>query len=112
MSALHFHIRPENLSDIPQIHAITWDAFGRRSEADLTDALRADGALMLSQVAEMNDEIVGHAAYSPVSVSDGDESWRCVALGPIAVAPAFQRRGIGSVLVRAGLRRCGAPATA
>ena len=87
-------IRSEIPSDILIIYETTKAAFGRRSEADLIDLLRADDALMLSQVAVLHDEIVGHAGYSLVTVTDGEIVHRFPALGPIAVAPAHQRRAL------------------
>ena len=96
-------IRPEKPADIPQIHRIETKAFGRREEADLVDRLREDGALWLSQVALLLGKIVAHAAYSLVSIGEGENQWRFPALGPIAVAPDYQRRGIGAALMQAGI---------
>ena len=96
-------IREETNDDISLIYELTAAAFGRASEADLIDLLRADDALILSQVALLDNQIVGQAAYSLVSITDADTSHYQPALGPIAVAPSHQRRGIGSALVRAGL---------
>ena len=96
-------IREEKIDDISAIYELTARAFGRASEADLIDLLRADDALILSQVALLDNQIVGHAAYSLVSITDADTIHHQPALGPIAVAPSQQRRGIGSALVRAGL---------
>ena len=96
-------IREEKNDDIHRIYELTKAAFGRASEADLNDLLRADDDLVLSHVALLDNQIVGHAAYSLVTINDGDSLHRQPALGPIAVAPTHQRRGIGSALVRAGL---------
>lgn len=97
-------IRLERPDDIDRVYAIEAAAFGGDAHARLVDALRADDALILSHVAEINGEIVGHAAYSLVTVTDGDSVRRFPALGPIAVSPPLQRQGIGSALARAGLR--------
>ena len=64
---------------------------------------RDDGALLLSQVAELNGAIVGHAAYTLLTITDGSVVRQCPGLGPIAVDPPFQGRGIGSALVQAGI---------
>ncbi len=96
-------IRQESVADVSKIYELTKSAFGRAPEADLVDLLRADDALIFSQVALLDNQIVGHAAYSLVSITDADASHYQPALGPIAVAPSHQRRGIGSALVRAGL---------
>ena len=72
-------------------------------------ALRLAGALTLSLVAEKDSAVVGHVAVSPVAITDGTFGW--YGLGPIAVAPEFQARGIGSALMRralADLRALGA----
>ena len=96
-------IRREEPGDIPQLHALVHAAFEQAALADLLDRLRDDGALLLSHVALLGDELVGQAAYSFVSVADGAQTCRFPALGPIGVAPAHQGRGIGSALIRAGL---------
>ncbi len=96
-------IRPEQAKDIEKIHAIESAAFARREEADLVDRLRDEAALWLSHVAVESDEIVGHAAYSMVSVRDTAGECSYPALGPIAVAPTRQRRGIGKALIQAGI---------
>ena len=97
-------IRAETRADIKAIHAVTAAAFKSVPLAELNDNLRADGALLLSHVAILNGELVGHAAYSLVTVTDGKSVQRFPALGPIAVTPPLQKQGIGSALVRAGLK--------
>ncbi|MDX3976025.1 N-acetyltransferase [Shinella sp.] len=99
-------IRPERAGDIDAIRALTETAFKAAPHADGTehiiiDRLRAAGALTLSLVAEADGAVVGHVAFSPVSVSDGSPDW--YGLGPIAVDPVRQGEGIGSGLVREGL---------
>lgn len=96
-------IRAEIPSDIDTIYKIEAAAFEGEAHADLVNLLRAEDELILSQVAGLNDTIVGHAAYSLVTVTDGDIVQRFPALGPIGVLPRYQGQGIGSALVRAGL---------
>jgi putative acetyltransferase len=91
------------------VHAVLAAAFGREEEAHIVDALRASGHMTVSLVAVLGDEegaTVGHIAFSPVQIESGSGVWRAIALGPLAVAPAYQRRGVGSQLVQAGLRAC------
>jgi putative acetyltransferase len=99
-------IRLEQPNDIAAIHAVNAAAFGRAGEAELVDALRANGHLTLSLVAERAGEVVGHVAFSPATVTSLSGDWMALALGPLAVLPAHQRSGVGSALMRAGLAAC------
>jgi putative acetyltransferase len=67
------------------------------TEQFIVDALRKAGKLTVSRVATHNDEVVGHVAVSPITISGEDSSW--YGLGPVSVLPGYQRRGIGSALV-------------
>ena len=91
-------IRSEEAGDEAAVRALTQAAFGRGDEATLVDRLRADGACVLSLVAAEDDALVGHVLFSLM-----EASFRALGLGPVSVAPARQRKGIGSALVRAGL---------
>lgn len=101
-----FTIRPETAHDRDAIDRITRAAFLNHPHSDQTEhliiaRLRAAGALTLSLVAEQEGQVVGHAAFSPVTWSDGSTGW--YGLGPVAVAPHCQGRGIGAALVQQGL---------
>lgn len=78
-------------------------AFGQPAEADLVEALRADGAVVLELVAEFDRQVTGHILYSALSLDPAIESVRVAALAPLAVDPAFQRRGIGGALIHMSL---------
>jgi putative acetyltransferase len=98
-------LRPESPCDAPAIRALVTAAFrdaphADGTEADIVDALRRHGALTLSLIAAEADEIVGHVAFSPVTVG-GLPGW--FGLGPVAVRRDRRRRGLGAALVRAGL---------
>ena len=82
-------------------------AFGQPDEADLVDALRGVAQPLISLVAEEDGDVVGHILFSPVSIESGDSVWSALGLGPMAVLPERQNRGIGSQLVRRGLEECG-----
>lgn len=77
-------------------------AFGRESEARLVERLRAGGKLRLSLVAEETDRVLGHVLFSEISVGANEPA---LALAPLSVLPAYQRLGMGSALVSAGLQR-------
>jgi len=101
-------VRNETDADIRAITEVTIAAFNtlkisHHPEHFIISALRAARALILSLVAEVEDRVVGHIAFSPVSISDGTMQW--YGLGPISVLPDFQRRGIGKALMREGLSR-------
>jgi putative acetyltransferase len=102
------HIRPETVADQQAIDDVNAEAFGRQAEADLVRRLRREGALLLSLVAERDGQLVGHIAFSRGQLARTGEMQDVVALGPMAVIPALQRKGIGSQLVRAGLDALGA----
>ncbi|MEE1611790.1 GNAT family N-acetyltransferase [Microvirga sp. CF3016] len=101
-------IRPEIAEDIPSIRAVTVAAFkgapySSGTEAAIVDALRDAGALTLSLVAEDHGRIIGHVAFSPITING--EAGRWFGLGPVSVEPGEQRRGIGQALIRDGLER-------
>jgi putative acetyltransferase len=85
------------------IHAVNEAAFGRRDEADLVDRLRTDGVTLLSLVAEAETGIAGHLVFSRMSIVTAGGSVPAVALAPMAVLPAHQRRGIGGRMIRRAL---------
>jgi putative acetyltransferase len=91
-------IREECPEDRAAIRNVNHRAFGRDQEGNIVDALRSNGAALLSLVATLNNRIVGHILYSPATIADVTGA----ALGPMAVLPEHQREGIGSKLVSAG----------
>jgi putative acetyltransferase len=101
-------IRSESKADVDAIAAVTVAAFktleiSNQTEQFIIAALRSAKALTLSLVAEVDGRVVGHIAFSPVTISDGCPDW--YGLGPVSVLPEYQRRGIGSALIREGLSR-------
>ncbi|RDZ26226.1 GNAT family N-acetyltransferase [Lysobacter silvisoli] len=101
-------LRDERAGDADAIGRVVAAAFAdhphsQQTEHRIVDALRAADAMTLSLVAERDGHIVAHAAWSPVRIDGADIGW--YGLGPVAVAPAVQGRGIGRALVEAGLAR-------
>ncbi|MFC1917093.1 GNAT family N-acetyltransferase [Chloroflexota bacterium] len=99
-------IRPETPGDIALISSVNDEAFGQKQEGELIVKLRNRGVLTVSLVAVQDDEIIGHIAFSPVKVASKRAIFQAVSLAPMAVLPAYQREGIGSQLVTAGLEEC------
>jgi putative acetyltransferase len=99
-------IRPKALGDAAAIHHVNILAFGQPQEADLVDALRRNGGLIISLVAVQDGRIIGHIAFSAVTITSDTTTIDAMGLAPMAVLPEYQRRGIGSQLVTAGLHAC------
>jgi len=101
-------IRNEIDADVSAIAEVTVAAFktlaiSNHTEQFIIAALRAAGALTLSLVVEVEGRVIGHIAFSPVTISDGTRNW--YGLGPVSVLPAYQRQGVGKALIREGLAR-------
>ncbi|MBD9517586.1 GNAT family N-acetyltransferase [Pseudomonas sp. PDM22] len=106
-----YEIRRERPEDVAVIAEVTTAAFAvaeHRSgtEGAIVDALRTAGALSVSLVATLEGEVVGHVAFSPVTLDGADLGW--YGLGPVSVRPDLHGRGIGAALIRAGLERLNA----
>jgi len=99
-------IRAEEPGDNSSVRRVNELAFERPQEADLVDALREKARPCISLVALVGGEIVGHIFFSPVTVEGEDATFMAMGLAPMAVAPEYQRQGVGSLLVREGLEKC------
>jgi putative acetyltransferase len=100
------HIRTEQPADDAAIDELTRAAFepmpfSSGTEAPIIRALRCSGELTLSLVAEDEGDIVGHIAFSPVTIDGVHAGW--FGLGPISVRADRQRQGIGKALIARGL---------
>lgn len=98
-------IRSEKPEDQGAIRFINESAFERADEADLVDNLRREGAVVLSLVAETENQLLGHILFSRMWIDHGADAIAAVALAPIAVLPSHQRIGIGTGLIESGLDR-------
>lgn len=120
MTNQQVNVRPEQAADCAAVFAVNQRAFGQPDEAELIEALRQCASPLVSLVAELDGEIVGHILFSPVFVrpaatdeSPGpaaseftDAENTAMALGPMAVSPDSQKQGIGGLLIVAGLDAC------
>lgn len=102
--ALQEVIRPEEEGDGPAVHRLLVSAFPTDGEARLVDALRQTQRLFVSLVAVRDADIVGHIAFSPVTIDGHDV--RGLGLAPVAVSEKCRGCGIGSRLIREGIQNC------
>src|SRR5690606_1957460 len=98
-------IRPETKADRAAVRGVNEAAFETSAEADLVEAMGDKGVSVVSLVAEVDGRIVGHILFSPVSLKKHADL-NLMGLGPMAVMPDYQRKGVGSALVREGLSYC------
>ena len=99
-------LRLEQPGDEACIHSLTELAFKPTSLSDGTEALiidnlRREGDLTLSIVATLAGEVVGHVAFSPVTINGERGQW--FGLGPVSVRPDLQGKGIGAALINEGM---------
>ena len=106
--SLRFVIRSETGADVSAIAEVTVAAFrtleiSNHTEQFIIAALRAAKALTVSLVGEVDGRVIGHIAFSPLTISDGTRNW--YGLGPVSVLPEYQRQGVGKALIQEGLSR-------
>jgi putative acetyltransferase len=99
-------IRDTTPRDHAAIRAVLTHAFPANDEAHLVEQLRADGDALVEMVEASDIAIQGHILYSPLAIERDGVTVRAAALAPVAVLPAFQSKGIGGELIRAGNARC------
>lgn len=107
---MNLTIKQEVPQDYDAIYQMVKDAFAGAehsdgNEQDLVMALRESDAYIpeLALVARIGEEIAGFIMFTRIDIGGHP----ALALAPLAVSPAFQRRGVGSALVRAGHRAAG-----
>ncbi|MTI16808.1 N-acetyltransferase [Rhodobacteraceae bacterium RKSG542] len=103
-------IREEGPDDVKKLREMVYEAFkdhprhepnAEPTEHEIVDTLRDDGALALSLVAVDEGTLVGHVAFSPITIDGKDHDW--FGLGPVAVIQTSREKGIGAALVQEGL---------
>jgi putative acetyltransferase len=99
-------IRDATPRDHAAIRAVIRHAFGGDDEANLVEQLRADGDVLCELVEASDIAIQGHVLYAALEIERPRQRLRCAALAPVSVLPAFQSKGVGGNLIRAGNARC------
>lgn len=99
----HSTIRVREPADDLAIAITITAAFAGSSESATVKTLRRDGDMSLELVAQMDDQIIGHIAYSRLSVTSAGATLNAAALAPLSVSPNHQRRGVGSALIKASI---------
>jgi putative acetyltransferase len=99
-------IRKATPADYDDIRDVNNRAFGQTDEGKIVDRLRRRNMAVVSLVAEEGDRIIGHILFSPVIVESDSGKFEAISLAPMSVLPEYQRKGLGSRLVKAGLEEC------
>jgi len=100
-------IRPEMIDDYASITEVNDLAFGQKNEGQLILRLRGTKKFIpgLSLVAEIEGRLVGHILFYPIEIRSEGKVFPSLALAPMAVLPEYQKQGIGSRLVKEGLKK-------
>jgi putative acetyltransferase len=99
-------IRKEIPADHDAVHYVVARAFGQEVEAEMVDKLRDGRMAVVSLVAVVDNSIVGHILFSPVTIEPEIENFKALVLAPVSVLPEYQDKGIGAQLITAGLEEC------
>ena len=99
-------IRHETPDDYESITQINNAAFGRKNESLLVENLRKTTLFntQLSLVAEYYSRLIGHILFYPVKIKNNRGGFEMLALAPMSVLPEFQKKGVGAMLIRRGLK--------
>jgi putative acetyltransferase len=98
--------RQEKPGDQLAICCVNEHGFGTSEEADLVNALREANAIVLSMVALDGEDIIAHILFTEVAITQADLQFTGLGLGPMAVLPTHQRKGIGTQLLQIALDKC------
>ena len=98
-------IRVERVEDYEAVRKINDKAFGQVEEGRIVDKIREACEEIISLVAVEDEKVVGHIFFSPAVIINKGETIKGMGLAPMAVHPDYQNKGIGSLLVKEGIKR-------
>ncbi|MDD2665591.1 MAG: N-acetyltransferase [Methanocellales archaeon] len=103
---MNLTIRKGEEKDYKKVYEVNCLAFQQENESKLIEKIRKGKNFIpeLSLVAEIEDEIMGHILFSRINIF-GDSVFDSLALAPMAVSPEFQKKGIGSNLIKKGIEK-------
>ena len=96
-------IRVSGRRSLPALESLYPQAFPDEQLLPVLRRLLAEVPGLLSLAATVDSTIVGHVLFTPCRTDESDSA--CALLAPLAVAPAWQKQGVGSSLVREGVQR-------
>lgn len=110
---MEFLIRQETAEDYPSTEevvkrAFVKEAFSDKKEHFLVNKIRKSDAFIpeLSLVAlTQNKVIIGHILLSKIKIAEGNDAVESLALAPVSVVPEYQKKGVGSRLIHAALKK-------
>ncbi len=102
---MNIFIHPETPADYKAAENILLSTFPTDAESKLVNAIRKNGNAIISLVATLDEKVIGHILFSPLTTHPPTPE-HGLGLAPVAVDPAYQSKGVGSKLIRAGLQTC------
>jgi putative acetyltransferase len=99
-------IRPEQPVDYAHIHTLLAKAFANESVAEMVALIRRSPHYIpdLALVGQLGDTVVGYVMQSHVRMDDDGRQYEVLCMAPVAVLPEYQKRGIGSQMVRTAIQ--------
>jgi len=100
-------IRQESEKDYRGITRCNDLAFKQKGEGVLVEAIRKNPKYIpeLSLVAEVDAEIIGYILFFPIIIESNQNNFSSLSLAPMSVVPEYQNKGIGTELVKNGLKK-------
>ena len=100
---MELEIRESGTADWQAIETLYPRAFPDEDLVPLVQDLLENPDAILSLVATADSRVAGHVIFTRCGVTGADAD--AALLAPLAVDQPYQRKGVGSLLVRAGLRQ-------